>query len=118
MEDKHQQGIAFIVKKEIVKSVINVEYISSRIINIRIVATPMNLSIIHVYAPTACYEDDIIEECYEHIEDTTARIPKKDFMIIKGDWNTKVGHDGHEIWSKATGRYGLGNTNLRICPKT
>ena len=110
---KHQQGVAFIVKKEIVKSVINVEHISSRIIYIRSAATPMNLSIIQVYSPTADYEDDIIEEFYEQIEDTTARIPKKDFMIIQGDWNEKVDSDGHEIWSKATGRYGLGNTNQR-----
>ena len=60
----------------------------------------MNLSIIQVYAPTADYEDDIIEEFYEQIEDTTARIPKKDFMIIKGDWNAKYLCDGHKIWSK------------------
>ena len=52
----------------------------------------MNLSIIQIYAPTADYED-IIEECYEQIEDTTARIPKNDFMIIQGDWNAKVVSD-------------------------
>ena len=68
----------------------------------------MNLLIIQVYAPTAVYEDEIIEELYEQIEDTSTRIPKKDFMIIKGDWNAKCGSDGHEIWSKATGRYGPG----------
>ena len=34
-------------------------------------------------------------------------------MIIQGDWNEKVGSDGNEMWSKATGRYGLGNTNQR-----
>ena len=74
----------------------------------------MNMSIIQVYALKADYEDDIIEECYEQIEDTTARISKKDFMIIQGDWNTKVDGDGHKIWSKATERYGLGNNNQRI----
>ena len=73
----------------------------------------MNLSIIQVYAPKADYEDDIIEELYEEIEDTNARIPKKDFMIIQGDWNARVGSDNHEMWSKATGIYVLGNTNQR-----
>ena len=76
-------------------------------------ATPMNLSIIHVYTLTADYEDDIIEEFYVQIEDTTARVPKIDFMIIKGDWNAKVGSDWYEIWTKSTGRYGMGNTNQR-----
>ena len=56
---------------------------------------------------------DLLGECYEQIEDTTARIPKKDFMIIQEDWNEKVGSNSHAIWSKATGRYGLGNTNQR-----
>ena len=60
----------------------------------------MNLSIIQVYAPTADYEADIIEEFYEQIEDITERIPKKDFMIIQGNWIAKVGI--HEMWSKAT----------------
>ena len=78
-----------------------------------IAATPMNLSSKQVYAPTVDYEDDIIEEFYRKIDDTTARIPKNDFMIIQGDWNAKVGSDSHLRWSKATGRYGLGNTNQR-----
>lgn len=110
-KDKHKHGVTFIVKKEIEKSVINVEYITSRIIYIRIAATPMNISIIQVYAPTADYEDEIIEEFYEQIENTIARIPKKDFMIIQGDWNAKVGSDGYIIWYNATGRYGLVITN-------
>ena len=49
------------------------------------------------HVATDDYEDDIIEEFNEQIEDTTVRIPKKDFMIIQGDWNEKVGRDGHEI---------------------
>ena len=55
LKDKHQQGVAFIVKKDIVTSVINIEHISSRIIYIyiRFAVTPMNLSIIKVYTPTA-----------------------------------------------------------------
>ena len=115
-KDKHQQGVAFIVKKEIVNSVINVENISSRIIYIMIIATSMYLSIIQVYVPIYDYEDDIIEEFYVQIEDTTVKIPKKDFMIIQGDWNTKVGSDGHignKNMVQVTRRYGLGNFNQR-----
>ena len=37
----------------------------------------------------------------------------KDFIIIQGDWNTKVGGDGNEAWSNATGRYGLGKNHER-----
>ena len=57
--------------------------------------------IIQLYAPTTDYEDGIIEKWYEQIEDITAGIPKKDFMIIQRDWNAKVGSDSHEMWFKA-----------------
>ena len=57
----------------------------------------MNLSTIQVYAPKSDYEDDINKECYEKIEDTTARIPKNNFMIIQGDGNAKVSSNGYEM---------------------
>ena len=70
----------------------------------------MNLSIVQVYAPTNSYDDETVDNFYELIEETLIMIPKKDFIIIQGDWNAKVGVYGYEAWSIATGRYCLGNT--------
>ena len=71
----------------------------------------MNLSVVQVYAPANSYDDDTVEEFYELIEQTL--ISKKDFIIIQGDWNAKVGGDGNEALSNATGRYSLGITDER-----
>ena len=76
-------------------------------------ASPMNLSVVQVYAPTNSYDDETIEEFYALIEQTLITITKKYFIIIQGDWNAKVGGYGYETWSYATGRYGLGNKNER-----
>ena len=58
----------------------------------------MNLSVVQVYAPTNSYDDEIVEEFYELIKQTLITIPKKDFIIIQGNWNAKVGGDGYEAW--------------------
>ena len=113
LTDKRQQGVGFIVNKEIVNTVIKVDHISSRIISIRLAAVPMNITIIQVYAPTSDYDDDIIEEFYEQIEIVIATISNKDFLIIQGDWNAKVGGDCNESWTNTAGRFGLGETNHR-----
>ena len=67
-QDKHFEGVGFIVRKELTKAVINYSVISSRIISIRIKASPINMTIIQVYAPTTSHSYEEIEEFYETIE--------------------------------------------------
>ena len=110
---KHQHGVAFIVNKEKVNSVIGCTLISSRIITIRISAKPKNMTIIQVYAPTQDYDDDIVEEFYEELEDTIKKVPKKDLLVIQGDWNAKIGPDAYNQWAGTVGRFGVGESNDR-----
>ena len=37
----------------------------------------MHITIIQVYAPTSDFDDNVIEEFYETIEDAIEKIPKK-----------------------------------------
>ena len=80
---------------EIKNSFINYTSVSSRIISIRIKASPMNITIIKIYAPTTAYTDEEIEKWYESIDNTIKEIPKKDLLIIQGDLNAKVRKDAH-----------------------
>ena len=100
--------MAFIVNKEKVNSVIGCTPISSRIITIRISAKPKNMTIIQVYAPTQDYDDDIVEEFYEELEDTIKKVPKKDLLVIQGDWNAKIGPDAYNQWAGTVGHFGVG----------
>ncbi len=45
--------------------------ISSRLITMRLIATPFNITIIQAYAPTSDYDDELVEEFYEQLEEAT-----------------------------------------------
>ena len=61
------------------------------------------MTIIQVYAPTTSYSYEEIDEFYETIEKTISDSPKKNFLIVQGDWNAKVGKD--TTWNGCVGRF-------------
>ena len=65
-EDKHEHGVGFLVHKDNVNHVMSCNPISSRLITIRLRASPFNITIIQAYAPTSDYEDKDIESFYDH----------------------------------------------------
>ena len=87
--------MAFIVRKEITGSVISCMPISSRLISICVSAKPHNMTIIQVYAPTTDHNDEEVKKFYELLESTIMEVPKKDILIIQGDWNAKLGPDAY-----------------------
>ena len=52
---------------------------------------PITLSIIKVYAPTSTASDDDLGYFYNQLQDTLDGIPKRDIIMITGDFNAKVG---------------------------
>ena len=112
-EDKHEQGVGFLVNKDVRNSVMSCQPISSRIITIRLKASPLNISIIQAYAPTSDYSDEAIEDFYSQLQDVLARVPKKDFVIVQGDWNAKIGSDAYKDWGGVCGPYANTDTNER-----
>ena len=51
-------------------------------------ATPFNVTVIQVYAPTSNAEE--AEQFYEDLQYLLELIPKKDVLFIIRDWNAKV----------------------------
>ena len=91
VEKKHQYGVAFIIWKEVVGSIISCIPISSRLISIRISARPYNITVIQVHAPTSDYE-----QFYQQLDGNITKTPKKDILVVQGDWNAKVGPDTYQ----------------------
>ncbi|GFS11485.1 craniofacial development protein 2 [Elysia marginata] len=112
-ETTHQYGVAFLVRKEIANCIISATPISSRLISIRLATKPHNITAIQVYAPTSDHEDDEVEKFYEDLDNSIAKVPKKDILILQGDWNAKVGPDAFLQWAGTAGRFGHGTTNER-----
>ena len=65
--------------------------VSSRLISIRLRAAPFNITVVQVYAPMSEYDYNEIEEFYDQLQNVIDQTPKKDILVVQGDWNAKVG---------------------------
>ena len=59
-------------------------------ISVHFQGKPFNIMVIQAYAPTSYAEEAEVEWFYEDLQDLLELTPKKDVLIIIGDWNTKV----------------------------
>ena len=69
---------------------------------------PFNITVIQVYAPTSNAEEAEIKQFYEDLQDFLELTPKKDVLLITGDWNANV---GSQVIPGVTGKFGLGVQN-------
>ena len=104
-DDKHEEGVGFLVHKDTKSTVMGCRPVSSRIITLRLRASPFNITIVQVYAPTSAHSDEEIENFYEQIQETIDKVPKKDILVVQGDWNAKIGEDAQDDWKDVCGPY-------------
>ena len=58
-------------------------------ISVHFQGKPFNITVIQVYATTSNAEEAEIEQSYEDLQDFLELTPKKDVLLIIGDWNAK-----------------------------
>ena len=105
--------MGILVDKQTAKAVTECTPVSNRIIAIRVKGVPACTTIVQIYAPTSSSTDDDIDAFYSDLEDFMKKIPKKDIVIVQGDWNAKIGTDAYTIWKGTVGKFGTGVTNER-----
>jgi len=89
-----ETGVAIVVHKSLVRSVVKKIVCSDRIIALKLKAEPVSILIMQVYMPTSEYEDDEVEKLYVTIEEILEEDGKGDTNnIILGDWNSIVGDE-------------------------
>ena len=79
------------VNKRVWNAVLEYNLKNDRRISICFQGKPFNITIIQVYAPTSNTEEAEVEQFYEDLQDFLELTPKKDILLIIGDWNAKVG---------------------------
>ena len=67
-----------------------------------------NITVVQVYALTSNAEEAEVKWFYEDLQDLLELVPRKDILLIIGDWNAKV--ERQEI-PGVTGKFGLGVRN-------
>ena len=66
-----------------------------------------------MYAPTSDYDDNEIEKSYAQLQNAIDQTPKKDILVVQGDWNVKVGRDSCAKWQDICGPFCNDDTNER-----
>ena len=69
---------------------------------------PFNITVIQAYASTSNAEEAEVERFFKDLQDLLELTPRKDVLIITGDWNAKV---GSQETPGVTGTFGLGVQN-------
>ena len=117
MEDQviHSEGVAIMLSKEAQKTLIGWEPVSPRIIasKFRTSNKKIALNIIQCYAPTNDAEEEVKEEYYQLLEETTRKCNRKDITIVMGDMNAKVGSDNTGL-EEIMGKNGIGVITLAL----
>ena len=83
-EDRHEHGVGFLIHKDTVNAIMGCRPVSSRLITIRLKASPFSITIIQTYAPATDYDDDDIEDFYDQLQEVIDQAPKKDIKNWKG----------------------------------
>ena len=94
-----------ILGRHLSKSLLGYNLINEKIMTVQTAASPYNLTIVQVYAPTNAATDSAKDAFYEQLEQVTSQLPEWDIVIISGDWNAKLGL-GNPI-----GKFAMGNMN-------
>ena len=105
--------VGFLVHKDVVDAVLGCRPVSSRLISIRLRAAPFNITIIQAYAPISGHDDSEVVDFYQQHQETIDQIPRKDILVVQGDWNAKVGKDAQADRGEVCGPYCNVETNER-----
>ena len=66
-----------------------------------------------VYAPDSSYDDVEVDSFYDELQIEINRLPRKNNIVILGDFNASVGEDTYSDWPEVVGKYGFGQHNQR-----
>ncbi|MEW8546458.1 MAG: endonuclease/exonuclease/phosphatase family protein [Candidatus Thiodiazotropha sp.] len=76
-------------------------------------AASFNFTIIQVYAPTSGHDDSEVDNFYQELQEIIDQTPKKDILVVQGEWNAKVRKDAQAAWGTVCGPYCNAETNER-----
>ena len=96
------------VNKRVRNAVLGCNLKNDRMISVRFQGKPFSITVIQAYDPTSNAEEAEVERTYEDLQDRLELTPKKDVLLIIGDWNAKV---GSQETPGVTGKFGLGVQN-------
>lgn len=108
---QHMKGVAVAFSPAHAKCMLEYNPVSDRVVAVRTAARPFPLTFIQVYAPTSAAPEEEIVAFYDSVQRVIDEAPTQDFLIVAGDFNSKVGQLPET--TPHAGRFGLGEQNER-----
>ena len=93
-ESLRRNGVAIMVNKRVRNAVLGCNLKNNRMISVPFQGKPFNIMVIQVYALTSNREEAEVESFYEDLQDLLELTPKKDVLLILGEWNAKLRNQG------------------------
>ena len=110
-EDKHKQGIGFLIHKDTVNTIMRCHSVSSRLTTIHWRAVPFNITVVQVYPPMLECDDNKIEKFYNQLQNV---IDTKDrHSCCERRLECKSGQGCYETWRGICRPFCNDNTNER-----
>ena len=90
-ENKSQAGVGFLIHKDLAGNIVQFKGKSDRTAMIVVrLNSKYSVKVIQVYAPTSAYEDEVVEQMYEEINQLMDETPTH-YTMVMGDFNAKIG---------------------------
>ena len=96
-------GVAVWIHRKIAGALVGYEPISDRVLVVRLNAKPRNITLIQVYGPTTAATDEEVERFYQDLSQAVKQVPKRDMLLVMGDFNAKVGRREPSTISSSVG---------------
>nr|VZI25315.1 unnamed protein product [Spirometra erinaceieuropaei] len=103
-----RHGVAIALSQQADLALLAWEPVNDWMAYVRLKGHFTNISIIAVYAPTSAAEQRDKEAFYSQLQALVERLPRRDLLIVAGDWNGPTG-PGDPTTSHLLGRFGLGS---------
>ena len=88
-ESLRRNGVATIVNKQVWNAVFECNLKNDRVILVHFQGKSFYITVIQVYTPTTDAEEAEGDQFYEDLWHLLELTPKKDVLLITGDWNAK-----------------------------
>ena len=105
-ESLRRSGVAIMVNKRVQNAVLGCNLKNDRKIPVCSQGKWFSITVFQVYVLISNAEEAEVEQFYENLQDLLELTPKKDVLLIIGDWNAKVGSrntwSNRQIWPWST----------------
>jgi len=111
-EERRESGVGFAIRNPITKLLEeDPSPVSDRIMTMRLpLEKDVYATIVCIYAPTMTNPEETKEEFYSQLREALSKVPRKDKLILTGDFNARVGRE-HDKWDGVIGPHGTGKCN-------